>query len=210
MFFVVNPFVSHVRRHLQSALDFLVEKFKDHRVTAVGEQHAAMYLASMTENGCVRMFMRDACRALADDADARFRYLVVEFDEDAMLNTLGPWETMTVPPGTVNRKAYWFASYMQSSLALKEVFLDIARNIPDSQLEVVGIDHRAGNLDIDSSDDWLLGNDLEQRDDETYPEFQARRRETTSRRSEELTDASQQREAEATRRFEQRVLARLR
>lgn len=207
-FFVVNPLVSHIRRNRQSALEFAVERFKAHRVTAIGEQHAGMFVGSLAENGCVRTFLRDLCRALHNDSDARFRYLVVEFDEAAMEgdNALGDH---VAPPGTVNRKAHWFAAYMQSSLALKEVFLTIAREIPDTELEVVGIDRREGNLAIDRSEDWFLGTDIQQGPQETPGEFRARRREIRTQRYEELNQASREREEAATALFESRVLARL-
>ncbi|MEM7151370.1 MAG: hypothetical protein AAF799_00940 [Myxococcota bacterium] len=205
-YFVVNPFVSHIRRNFASAIDFALERFKEHRVMAIGEQHASLFVAPTAENGCVRMFLRDLVRALHADADCRLRYLVVEFDEEAMRAAQGPWEQMEVPPGTVNPKAHWFASYLVSSTALREVFVAIAREIPSSELEVVGIDHRVGPLAMDAAEEWIFAEDLERGETETPAEFSARRLRVTAERGEQLRVATNEREEVATRRFEERVL----
>jgi hypothetical protein len=142
--FVINPLVTHVRAHRQSALDFIVERFKEHRVTTVGEEHAPSFSASSPENGCVRTFFRDLCQALHADANARMRYVVFELDEAAMVQRLGPWQNVVLPVGVVNRKAHWLAEGSFQP-AFREIFRALSR-MPEDQVEVVLIDQRVGGL----------------------------------------------------------------
>ncbi|PRQ04758.1 hypothetical protein ENSA5_05230 [Enhygromyxa salina] len=209
--FVVNPLVSYLRAHRQSALDFAVDKFKRHRVTAIGEQHAPGFSAIGDENGCVRMFLRDLCLALHADSDCRFRYLALELDENAVRQRVGGWETMVLPPGVVNRKAHWLAE-AGFRPALSEIFRAIAQRIPDTELTVVGIDHRVGELSYDRAGAFtrgLDGGDVQRAPNESQAEFERRRDQSIEDRQREYNQLSLERDREAANNFERQILANL-
>jgi hypothetical protein len=212
--FVINPLVTHVRNHGQPALDFVVDKFKHHRVTTIGEQHAPTFSSQLSptarrlENGCVRMFLHDLCVALHADSDARFRYLAFELDENVMIQRFGHWQAMQLPPGVVNRKAHWFA---ESGFApcLTEVFRTIAQQIPEDQLEVMGIDHRVGDLAYERAGDfmgWVRGRDLQAQPGESPEAYRQRYNQTTAERQQRYTQASRDRDLHAADNFERMVL----
>lgn len=209
--FVINPLVSHVRANKQSAMDFTIEGFKRHRVTAIGEHHSPTFSASGPENGVVRMFMRDLCNALHADADARFRFLAVELDEAAVVARFGDWQAIVLPPGVVNRKAHWLAEVVAPRAALREIFRAIAR-MPEDQVEVALIDHRVDELAYDRVGDymnWLFGGDLQQNADETPEQFEQRRNQTLDERQPDYTRRSLERDTVAATNFERMVLDRL-
>jgi hypothetical protein len=212
-YFVINPLVTHVRANRQSALDFVVDRFKRHRVTAIGEQHSPAFSSSGRENGCVRMFIRDLVRALHADPQARFRYFVAEFDDAAVMARFGDWRTSPAPPGIANRKAHWLAEgYFRGDPAYREILRAIAQ-IPEDQVEVVGVDHRVGRLAHDRPPgeltEWLGGRDLQQAPNESPEQFQQRREQVINAREQEMTGLFSDREAQTAENCHRLVLSRL-
>jgi hypothetical protein len=217
--FVVNPLVSHVRAHQQSALDFVVDRFKRHRVTSIGEEHGPHFsthipTGRIRENGCVRMFIYDLLIALHAAQDARLRYFVVEWDEERLAERFrerfgGDWRTSTtIPPNIVNRKAYWFAEILQNVNPAYAAIFRVIQSIPPSELEVVGIDYRTGDLAYGDPNGFLAslnGDDLPN----GTPEERETRRQKLEDRQRRYRELSDEREAFAAKNFRTMVLDRL-
>ncbi|HLT39587.1 MAG TPA: hypothetical protein VK034_25055, partial [Enhygromyxa sp.] len=210
--FVVNPLVSHVRANKQSAMDFAVAQFKSHRVTAIGEQHNASF-SSSGPNGCVRTFIRDLCETLHADDDARFRFLAVELDEQAMIARVGhDWQATPLPPGIHNRKAQWLVEEVRVGATLGQIFQAIAR-MPEDQVEVALIDHRVGDLAYDRTNNyinWVFHNGApDPRPGESPEQLEQRRNMTPEERRQDYTRVSLERDIGAASNFERMVLNRI-
>lgn len=193
--FVINPLVTHVRARRQTAMEFVLDKFERHRVTAIGEQHQPSFGATGTENGCVRMFVRDLCQALHARPEARFRFLVVEFDEAALIDRFGHWQNAPAPPDIPNLKAWWLAENLAVSPALQAIYRAVER-MPE--VEVVGIDDRSAITYAPQREPHETDQQYQQRRDRVRNEWEQR-----------YTELSHERDRNAADNFERMVLSRL-
>lgn len=185
---VMIPLAHYIRNNRESADDFICRKFREHRVTAIGENHSSDEVSGLSENVCVRLFIRDLVLRLYRDDSANLKFFCLEIDESLVTP---PLESMTIPAGIVNRKAHWFAQYCEREGSEQPAYIEILRAISrtcsEERLEVVGIDCQYIDGQV-ITQGYMMGSDIPEDTPAEEREQELQRRTALFRRREEATE----------------------